>query len=325
MVPSYIATAVMYTRCDSDTDSWDDTSDSICTLAVRYPVAMANILFFLNVSVGFWIIGLLQRSFWLIDPYWTILPPLLAHFYQLNPRAESNVARSAVSMTLIWIWAARLTWSYFRREEWKFGQQEDWRYTKMARENERYWWLLSFLTVGVAQQPMLVGISLPAYSVHQSSHAWCWVDAVAVVLSVSGLTLAYLADTQLYTYMTENKARSHRGEHPVPVLATGVWRYSRHPNYLGETLWWLGFGFFAVSVGQWYMLGGWAFNTAVLIQVTFMTEGRMNTNRSGDKLALWQEYQRCTPCWLPWWCGSKAKLDEQINNFVTTGSMNGAS
>merc|ERR1711865_2495 len=321
LTPSFIATAIMYTTCDTDTDTWDNTRDAICTLALRYPIPMANILFFINVSVGFWIVGMIQRSFWLIDPYWTILPPVLAVFYALNPRAETNTARSAVSMTLIWLWAFRLTWSYFRREEWKFGQQEDWRYTKMARENERWWCLLSFLTVGVAQQPMLVGITLPAYSIYQTDQAWRFGDTIAVVVAVSGLLLAYTADTQLYNYVAENRSRTGRGLHPVPVLATGVWRWSRHPNYLGETLWWLGYGFFAVSVGQWYMLCGWVFNTAVLIQVTFMTEGRMSGNRTGDKLAVWKAYQQCTSCWIPFWCGSKTTLDEHIASFVASGAI----
>ena len=113
---------------------------------------------------------------------------------------------------------------------------------------------------------------------------------------------------------------------------------------MGETCWWLGFGLYAVSVGQWYMLCGWALNTAVLIQVTFMTEGRMSCNRTGDKLAVWEEYKRCTACWLPlshgvaalgglrptgkYWtkldnkgCGSRVILDKQIEDYMVTGSI----
>ena len=41
-----------------------------------------NLLFFWNVAVGFWVVGLFQRSFWLIDPYWSLLPPLIGHYYR---------------------------------------------------------------------------------------------------------------------------------------------------------------------------------------------------------------------------------------------------
>ena len=74
--------------------------------------------------------------------------------------------RGDVAMALTFIWGIRLTYSYFRREEWKFGTREDWRYTKMAIDYGRpLWYFMSFLTVGIAQHPMIVGISLPLYSV----------------------------------------------------------------------------------------------------------------------------------------------------------------
>merc|ERR1711907_819702 len=101
--------------------------------------------------------------------------------------------------------------------------REDWRYTKMARENPRTWWLLSFFAVGVAQQPMLVGISLPGYSVHFVNTPLGVVDAMAIVLCVAGLTLAYFADMQLYTFMTNNENLKSEGKPRVPILNTGLW------------------------------------------------------------------------------------------------------
>ena len=69
-------------------------------------------------------------------------------------------------MGLVMIWAARLTHNYFRREGWKFGVNEDWRYTKMAQEwGNPLWYFISFFAVGLAQHPMIIGISLPLYSV----------------------------------------------------------------------------------------------------------------------------------------------------------------
>ena len=119
------------------------------------PLLTAHLLFFVNVSVGFWLVGLAQRSFWLIDPYWTILPPLLAHFYRAHPCAiDPAPLRGDLSLALIWVWSIRLTHSYFRREGWKFGEREDWRYTKMAEDLPRSWWLVSFFAVGLAQQPV---------------------------------------------------------------------------------------------------------------------------------------------------------------------------
>jgi hypothetical protein len=86
-----------------------------CAVGHQRPMLMANILFALNVDALFWLISLAQRSTWLIDPYWTLLPPLIALFYKHHPAAAANSARSFVSMALLWTWSARLTYSYFRR------------------------------------------------------------------------------------------------------------------------------------------------------------------------------------------------------------------
>ena len=107
---------------------------------------VVNALFFLNVCVGFWVVGLLQRSFWLIDPYWSIIPPLIAHFYRFHASSTAAVsARGDLMMFIVWIWSVRLTHSYFRREEWKFGEREDWRYYKMATvDYPKSWPIMSF-------------------------------------------------------------------------------------------------------------------------------------------------------------------------------------
>lgn len=200
LAPSLVATWAAYSLCSPNSQ---DTA--ACSFAMGHPIAFANLLFFFNVSLLFWLIGLAQRSFWLIDPYWTLIPPLLGHLYQLHPNARFNEARSALALALLWVWCLRLSHNYFRREEWKFGQREDWRYTKvppcrdtrtykvhgtkrqptlpltsspsqMAKDMPRSWPLVSFLAVGVAQQPMLVGLTLPAYAVHFVEAPLCWFD-----------------------------------------------------------------------------------------------------------------------------------------------------
>jgi hypothetical protein len=152
LAPSFAAAALLYRECDpsladsaqavlrgggggggSDAngnggtlhwDSWDGT----CALVMRWPLLLSNALFFANITVGFWVVGLLQRSFWLIDPYWTLVPPLLGHLYRAHPLARYNEWRSGCCLVLLWGWSIRLTYSYFRREGWKFGEREDWRY-----------------------------------------------------------------------------------------------------------------------------------------------------------------------------------------------------
>ena len=264
LVPSFVASYLLYTSCDAKAPASD-----ACVLAMDSPVTLANGLFFLNVTVGFWLIGLVQRSFWLIDPYWTLLPPLIGHLYRHHPRSEYNPTRSAIVLGLLWLWSLRLTHSYFRREEWKFGQREDWRYTKMAKDMPRLWPIVSFFAVGLAQQPMLVGISLPAATVHAVGALVPFgpLDILITCGCVAGLLVAWHSDNTLFEYMNQKKKE--------PILQAGLWKYSRHPNYFGEQLWWWSFSLFAVRLGAPYVMCGTAFNSIILATVTVMTEERM--------------------------------------------------
>ena len=74
------------------------------------------------------------------------------------------------------------------------------------------------------------------------------------------------------------------------LLNTGLWYYSRHPNYFGEQLWWWSFGGFSCLAGDYYMIAGTAFNSLILAKVTLMTEERMITNWSPSRVKLYEEY-----------------------------------
>jgi steroid 5-alpha reductase family enzyme len=206
------------------------------------------------------------------------------------------------------LWAIRLPHSYFRREEWKFGQREDWRYTKMEKDFPKYWWILSFFAVGLAQQPLLCGVTWPVWyanSVATNDAGRCHncelgaADYIATVLAVCGICFAYFADTQLSVYMRENEKRVARGEAKKQLLDTGVWRYSRHPNYFGEQLFWWSIALFAVNVGAWWALAGTLINSIVLAIVTVMTERRMLRNWEPERVGRYLEYREKTSVLLP--------------------------
>lgn len=278
LVPSMLVSAAIFWLCSTRSDVARKTE---CSFVADQPFAVLNVLFFANVCVGFWLIGLAQKSFWLIDPFWTLLPPLLAAWYLLHALwlrqgGVGQTPRIVVWLALIALWSARLTWSYFRRERWRFGEREDWRYTSMARRCPRAWWVASFFAVGIAQQPLLVGITWPYEVLVTASAPFGAIDCIAALGALLGLVIAYASDNELATYMARNAARRARGEAIEPILRTGLWSFSRHPNYVGEQVWWwcVALGGAALS-GRWVLLAGAALNTLCLASVTVMTEKRM--------------------------------------------------
>ncbi|KAK6921519.1 Protein of unknown function DUF1295 [Dillenia turbinata] len=277
-----------------------------------HPLVLANALFFLNVDLLFWLIGLLQSSHWMIDLYWTAIPVLLVHYYSTHPALRHyNWWRSRAVMLMTWVWAIRLTHNYFRRERWQWGVREDWRFSDMRRQYGRHWWWVSFFAVYVSQQVFLIGVSLPLYVVHSIDKPWNAWDSVGVAVCACGIVVAYYADTQLHNFVSRNYERRELGLPMVPNLEEGLWRYSRHPNYFGEQLWWWGLAIFGWNLGQGWTFVGALVNTMCLGYVTKLVEARMlQPEYRADAYRL---YQKTTSIWIPWFRSSPLKHESKKN------------
>lgn len=139
---------------------------------------------------------------------------------------------------------------------------------------------------------------MPLYVVHTNDRRIDIWDFAAAAVCLSGITVAYFADTQLHDFVTRNERRKELGESLVPNLDEGIWRYSRHPNYFGEQLWWWGLAIFA-----WNLDCGWSFygalvNSLCLAYVTVLVEERMLKQKY--RAEAYKKYQRTTSVWIPW-------------------------
>jgi steroid 5-alpha reductase family enzyme len=277
---------------------WPASLDETAALLLHHPLLTANLLFFLFVDLQFWMISLIQRSSWLIDPYWTLLPPLLAWFYLVHPLSTPDPGRAVLACSVLLVWSARLTWSYFRREHGRFGYREDWRYAKMRLERP-YFWLEQLFVVYIVQHLMLVGISLPFWAIAFRDVPFGGLDLAFFLLASLGIAIAGAADRQLDAFMRENELRRQQGESKIPVLDRGIWKTSRHPNYFGEQLFWWSIAGFGLVCGEAWVAIGTAFNSIVLAGVTIMTERRMLA--VPERREAFEAYRRRTSVLIPWW------------------------
>lgn len=278
--------------------TWDQSvrhSDFLCRAILQDitpdPLIDVSLLLFLNISILFWLIGLLQGNFWLIDPFWTWIPLMIVQYYSFHPSAVF----SGQYWSMIWLlglWSLRLTHNYFRRENWQFGVREDWRYTLLAQDCGRHWWWVSFWTVGFLQQILLTGLTLPFYSIlFTSPPPWNELCSLATVLCLLGILIAFVSDNQLHGYVSSG------GDRPR-LLRSGLWKFSRHPNYFGEQLFWWSLSLFSIQCGHYWALIGPFLNTLVLVETTRMTEKRMLSKSS--RKTLYTKYQKTTSVWIPW-------------------------
>ncbi|KZV16544.1 hypothetical protein F511_11376 [Dorcoceras hygrometricum] len=282
---------------------------SIWTWCYHHPLFLANIIFFLNVNVLFWLVGLLQSCHWMIDLYWTVIPVLLVHYFATHPLAEFNIWRSRVVIVLTWIWSLRLTHSYFRREKWQWGAREDWRFNDMRRQCGKNWWWISFFAVYLSQQVFLMGICMPLYIIHGKQKQINIWDFIATIICLTGVTIAYYADTQLDCFVSRNNELKRLGQPPHPTLDEGLWYYSRHPNYFGEQLWWWGLVVFAWNMGSGSAFLGALVNSLCLVYVTILVEERMLKQKY--RVDAYKRYQKTTSAWIPWFKATSAREHKQ--------------
>lgn len=265
----------------------------------------------------------------MIDVYWTVIPVMLVHYFASHPLGEYNKWRSMVVVILTWVWSVRLTHNYFRRENWEWGAREDWRFNDLRKQYGKHWWWLSFFSVYVSQQVkihqlfddlpqrvdshlvlllslflwkfaqiFLIGICLPLYTIHSVDAPLNIWDFVSSAICLTGIVMAYFADTQLHEFVTQNQKLKEQGKPKIPNLDTGLWYYSRHPNYLGEQLWWWGLVVFAWNLGQGWTLIGALVNTLCLVYVTILVERRMV--KQEYRAEAYRAYQKTTSVWIPW-------------------------
>ncbi|KZV20126.1 hypothetical protein F511_00983 [Dorcoceras hygrometricum] len=288
-------------------------SNSVSPLYIwcyHHPLLLAFVLFFLNISLLFWVVGLLQNSHWMIDLYWTAIPVMLVYYFASHPLAESDFWRSRLVIFLTSVWCIRLSHSYFRRERWQFGAREDWRFTDMKQQYGQNWWWASLFSIYLSQQVFLLGNCLPLYVVHSKNKQLNIWDLVAASVCVAGVTIAYFADTQLHDFVIRNDRMKQLGQPLAPVLDEGLWRYSRHPNYFGEQLWWWGLTIFAWNLGCGWTFFGPLMNSLCLAYVTILVEQRMAKQQYRAEAYI--RYQKETSVWIPWFKKSLARKEKEI-------------
>ncbi len=297
VLPSVFATSVAYDGGAATCEAGWLTTPCWRWIAVEEPIAAINLLFFLNVCVGFWVVSLVQRSCWLIDLYWTLVPPLAFVFFGAHPAAQGDPLRLQLVRGLLLIWSFRLTYNYLRRERMRFGAREDWRFAKQRREMKGFWWY-AFFYAFLSQQVLLMGLVLPLWAIHHASMPIGPFDGILGLSMGLGILIAHLGDTQLHAFMQANAERARRGEAKKLVLDTGIWRYSRHPNYFGEQLFWWSLAGFGLVTGHPWVALGTAINSVVMFVVTSMTEKRMVAR--GERAAAYHAYRGRTSMWVPW-------------------------
>jgi steroid 5-alpha reductase family enzyme len=203
---------------------------------------LASALIICGVMCVFFILALFKKDNSVVDYGWGLGFIAVA---LVSLRWELPGWRSVLVTLLIIIWGLRLSNYIFRR---KLGQGEDFRYRTWREEWGKWFVPRSFFQIFMLQGTLLWVIALPIVCINQSpSGRFGFLEALGLLLWMAGFGFEAVADRQLSQFKKEN--RGH-------VITTGLWRYSRHPNYFGEALLWWGIWLLALPLtnGWWLVI-----------------------------------------------------------------------
>ena len=212
----------------------------------------------------------------------------------------ANQPRAFIVLVLVIAWASRLAWHIARRA--LSHDEEDKRYAKMREGWGRHWRVRSVLQVFVLQAAIALVVAQPvlvAVAVHEGDTTLGVLDAIGLVLVLGGVLLEAVADSQLRRFL----ARRARGEEQRRYLTSGVWAWSRHPNYAGDAITWWGFGAFGlanvVDLGAWWLAVPVILGPLVMTDFLRYGSGVPMTERGRAGHPEWDAYVECTSVFLP--------------------------
>ncbi len=236
-----------------------------------------------------WLLSLRLRDASVVDAFWG--PGFaLATWVSFLLTPQGYLPRKLLVAGLVTLWALRLSAHILWRSR---GQGEDPRYQEMRRGWGAAFPWVSLLTVFWLQAAILWVVALPLTVAQAAARpaTLTWLDGLGVALFTAGFLFEAVGDWQLARFKADpaNKGR---------LLTSGLWRYTRHPNYFGDALLWWGLTCLALATpGAWWTVLSPALMTFLLMKVSGVS---LLEKRLTSRKPEFEDYARRTSAFFPW-------------------------
>jgi steroid 5-alpha reductase family enzyme len=234
-----------------------------------------------------WLLSLQLRDSSIVDIFWGTGFVLVGFtYFALSENGSAD--RKMLLMTLVTLWGLRLSLHIGYRN---FGKGEDFRYARWREEAGASWWWRSFFKVFLLQGGILWIVSMPLLGAQYSDTPpqTGILDWIGVAIWAIGFFFEAVGDWQLLRFRANP---ANRGK----VLDTGLWRYTRHPNYFGDAVQWWGFYVIALSAGAWWSVISPILMTFLLMRVSGVS---MLEDTLRNTKPTYHEYIRRTSAFFP--------------------------
>ena len=216
------------------------------------------------------------------DPYWSVQPIVILIAFIIG---KPITATRLLPLIAVCVWGVRLTanWAY----TFHGLHHQDWRYTQLKEQSGKWYPLVNFFGIHLVPTLVVYACTLPAVYVMQYGGEFNAGAIVFFVLSILAVVLQGTADVQMH------KFRKNRTGN---FIRKGLWKYSRHPNYLGEILMWWGIALATVCVmpTRWWLIAGAVANTLLFVFISIPLAEKRQSRKEG-----YEQYKKETRALLP--------------------------
>lgn len=216
------------------------------------------------------------------DPYWSVLPVIVIVCYAI--KTPLTIAR-ILPLVAICLWGIRLTanWAY----TFHGLNHQDWRYTMLHENTGKFYPIINFVGIHLVPTLVVYGCILPAVYTFNMDFKVNVGSYIFFTLSILAVVLQGVSDVQMHKY---------RKNRTTQFISFGLWKYSRHPNYLGEiTMWWgIALSFVSAVPSMWYLIFGALSNTILFVCVSIPMADKRQSRKQG-----FNEYKNRTRVLLP--------------------------
>ena len=230
------------------------------------------------------------------DAYWSVVPPLLlAYWWWQGPIGVHGpgAVRCWLMAVVVGCWAVRLTgnWAY----GWPGLRHEDWRYPLLREGAGRFAVLADFFGIHLFPTLQVVVGMLPVYvAATRPGDGLIWLSWLAFAVGIAAVTLELAADTQMHRFV----AAKRRGSTASAVMDSGLWAWSRHPNYFGEISLWFSCAVFGVSAAPgdfWWLFVGVVVMVAMFLGASIPMMEKRSLERRPDYQRVIDRVPRLVP------------------------------
>lgn len=287
--------------CITNLDAFDfnfsaKQSDAFLTMFVLYVCS----------SLYCFVSGELTKNYSQVDRFWSVIPIVYCWYFTVSSEMNS---RLVLMSTIVTIWGIRLSFNFARKGgfsiiPWK--GKEDYRWEVLQNEvpafNRRFnWSMFNLFFICFYQMGLIFLFSLPILASWQGNKPFSNSDILIGLIMITLIFIQTIADEQQHRYQSKkykliNSKQKLIGNFKKGFIDTGLWKYSRHPNYTCEQLIWVTFYFFSVSASGKVL--NWSVIGCILLIILFYFSAKFSESISSKKYPKYEEYQKSTSMFI---------------------------